>query len=72
MAEARSRSIWGPASHLLALLANLHRDPKKRRRPFRAAEFDPHRPRRRRGRPVTVEGLTRAVLAVGEAKRKGR
>lgn len=40
MAEARERSEWGRTSALLALIASVHRDPKKTRA-FRPADFDP-------------------------------
>lgn len=40
MAEARLREEWRQTAHLLALLANCHRDPK-RTSAFEAADFDP-------------------------------
>lgn len=40
MAEARSRERWQHTSTILAMLANLHRDPR-RSRAFRPADFDP-------------------------------
>lgn len=40
MAEGRSRFIWGPASDILALIANVHRDPKKPQ--LTPAIFNPH------------------------------
>ena len=40
MTEARSRAQWTHTSALLALLANCHRDPK-RRRPYVPADFLP-------------------------------
>jgi len=41
MAEARSKSEWGRASALLALIANVNRDPKKGV-PFTPSDFNPH------------------------------
>lgn len=43
MAESRLRDAWSRASQLLAALANgnPHRDFKRRRKPYQAAEFDP-------------------------------
>jgi hypothetical protein len=41
MAEARCRQAWRHTSAVMALLANIHRDPKKTR-PFRPADFDPY------------------------------
>lgn len=49
MAEARGRQLWAHTSALLALLANVHRDPKKGR-PFEPADFDPHRRSRAGGK----------------------
>jgi hypothetical protein len=39
MAEGRGRAAWDIASSLMALVANCHRDPK--RRPFRPRDFNP-------------------------------
>jgi hypothetical protein len=44
LAEARQRDQWLHTSSLLALLASIHRDPKKRRQPYSARDFDPFRP----------------------------
>lgn len=41
MAEARGRAMWAHTSSILALIANVNRDPKKRG-PFTAADFDPY------------------------------
>jgi hypothetical protein len=41
MAEARSRSAWAHTASVLAMLANVNRDPKKTRM-FKPADFDPH------------------------------
>jgi len=40
MAEARTRDAWNRSACVMALLANLHRDPKKRR-PFNPSDFHP-------------------------------
>jgi hypothetical protein len=42
MAQARSRQAWAHTSTVLAMLANVNRDPKKTR-PFKPADFDPHK-----------------------------
>lgn len=42
MAEARQLDQWNHTAALLALLANVHRDPKKTR-PLRPIDFHPHR-----------------------------
>jgi hypothetical protein len=41
MADGRQRAAWGHTSTLLAMLANVNRDPKKSRK-FRPADFDPY------------------------------
>jgi hypothetical protein len=41
MAEARCRERWRHTSALMALLANIHRDPK-RHKPYKPADFDPY------------------------------
>ncbi len=41
MGEARSRQAWAHTSSLLAMLANIHRDPKKSRT-YKPADFNPH------------------------------
>jgi hypothetical protein len=51
MAEARRRFTWGAVSSVMALLANLNRNPKKRSRPFTPADFDPTKPQ---APPITV------------------
>ncbi len=52
MAEARGRERWAHTSSVMALIANVNRDPKKGRA-FRPADFDPHAPRRSSGIPIT-------------------
>ena len=45
MAEAKGRDAWAHTSTVLALIANVNRDPKKTPA-FQPADFDPYRPRR--------------------------
>ncbi len=42
MAEARCRHLWAHTSTLLALLANIHRDPSKKPTPYKPADFNPY------------------------------
>lgn len=42
LAEAKSRDAWGHTAAVMALLANCHRDPRKRKRAFRPGDFDPY------------------------------
>lgn len=44
MAEARRRDEWSRTSSIMALLANIHRDPRRRRTAFAPADFDPFAP----------------------------
>lgn len=41
MAEAKSKELWAHTSTLLAMIANVNRDPKKHG-PFKPADFNPH------------------------------
>lgn len=51
MAEARGRDNWAHTSAVLALVANVNRDPKKTRA-YRPADFDPYAQHDRRLRTV--------------------
>jgi len=57
MAEAKSQQRWAHTSALLAMLANVHRDPKKSRL-FKPADFNPHL----RGKEKTVAKVGIKVL----------
>ncbi|MFB3894591.1 MAG: hypothetical protein ACE15C_21525 [Phycisphaerae bacterium] len=59
MAEARARDNWAHTSTVLALLANVNRDPKKGR-PFKPADFDPYAARD--GRDEVIEVTDMAIL----------
>lgn len=41
MVDARRRDEWQHTSAVLAMLANVHRNPKKKPQPFTPAEFNP-------------------------------
>jgi hypothetical protein len=41
MADARRRDGWQHTSAVLAMLANVHRNPKKKPQPFTPSEFNP-------------------------------
>jgi hypothetical protein len=45
MADARNRAEWGRAASIMALIANVNRDPKKSRA-FKPGDFDPFSQRR--------------------------
>ena len=56
MAEARQHDLWNYASAVMALLANIHRDPKKGRA-LRPQDFHPaaHMNSRRQQRPLKAD-----------------
>lgn len=48
MAEGKCKEAWGRTSTLLALLANVNRDPKKRSKEFTPSEFNPYEAREKK------------------------
>jgi hypothetical protein len=42
MNDGRARQLWGIAANQMALLANTVRDPRKRKEPFEARDFNPY------------------------------
>jgi len=70
MAEGRNENLWMLASAVMALLANCHRDPKKRA--FTPDDFNPmvHRTQRAdviRVTPENVGDLREAFVAIAQA-----
>ena len=59
MAEGRGREGWAHTSAILALIANVNRDPKKTR-PFKPSDFDPYSAKDRREDAIEVSDM--AVL----------
>jgi hypothetical protein len=57
MAEGRGREHWAHTSALLALLANVHRDPKKHRA-FSPADFNPYEALERRNTKAKTKDLS--------------
>lgn len=53
MAEGRGRAAWDIASSVMALIANVNRDPR-RTRAFRPRDFNPYEARRTGGIPLTT------------------
>ena len=70
MADGRRQEDWSHTAHLLSLVANCHRDPKKRRTPFQPADFDPTRKRRKRKREKKETGDIRLLKTVFVDSRK--
>lgn len=68
MVEGRLKSAWSPFSHLLAQQANIHRDRKRRSKPFSASDFSPFARRRKSKRTISVDQLAGDIL--GERKPK--
>ena len=56
MAEARGRAEWSRMSSLMALVANVNRDPR-RTRAFRPRDFSPYERRRSEGIPLTAGNI---------------
>jgi len=56
MAEARGRAEWSRTSSLMALVANVNRDPR-RTRAFRPKDFNPYERRRTGGVPLTAANI---------------
>ena len=57
MAEARSRGDWAHTAAVMALIANVNRDPKKSRS-FKPADFDPFRQKTARDRRAEAIEVT--------------
>jgi len=57
MAKGRLQAAWAQTSSLMALLATIHRDPKKHRKPYKPDEFNPYRQKKKRQGPATKEDL---------------
>ena len=55
MTEAKRREAWQHTSSVLATLANIHRDPKKRSRPYAATDFQPVDARGHSSKPVNAD-----------------
>jgi len=56
MAGGRGRAEWSRMSSLMALVANVNRDPKKHRA-FRPRDFNPYERRRTEGIPLTAANM---------------
>lgn len=56
MAEARGRDNWAHTSAILALIANVNRDPKKTRA-YKPADFDPYTAKDRRDEAIEVTDM---------------
>jgi len=57
MAEARGRDNWAHTSAILALIANVNRDPKKTR-PYKPSDFDPYSAKDKRDEVIEVTDMS--------------
>jgi hypothetical protein len=70
MADARSRAGWNHTAHLLCLIANVNRDPKKVRA-FKPADFNPHTHQNKQ-RFMSVDRLADEVMRIATRKDRER
>ncbi|MCK4603005.1 MAG: hypothetical protein KAU28_11095 [Phycisphaerae bacterium] len=56
MAEAKARDEWNHTSAVLAMLANVNRDPKKGRG-FRPDDFNPYAAKRKTGIAIRADNI---------------
>jgi hypothetical protein len=61
-ADARRRDEWQHTSALLAMFANVHRNPKKKPQPFTPAEFNPLADERKK--PVKAKTGVRTLKTI--------
>lgn len=59
MAQARRQNAWQHTASLMALIANVNRDPKKTR-PFKTSDFDPFAAKTPHG--ITIDKETISIL----------
>ena len=55
MAEAKRQHDWNIASSVMALMAEINRDRKRRRKPFKPDDFNPYTVKRQLPVKTTVE-----------------
>jgi hypothetical protein len=68
MAEGRSRAAWNHTASIMALLANINRDPRRRSQPYKPEEFTPHASRNIAPVPVKqvdMKSLKNMYLGMG-------
>ncbi len=64
MAEAKRQHDWNVASAIMALMAEMNRDRKKRRKPFKPDDFNPYA----QTHPVVAKATVEQVAALLGAK----
>jgi hypothetical protein len=66
MSEGRGRDAWSRASNLMALMANIHRDPKKSK-VFKPTDFNPYYVEKKERVTITKDNmgvLRQAVVGI--------
>lgn len=61
MADARRSDAWDRAAPVVTILANAHRDPRKKPSPFTLSDFHPFLEKSGGGTPMSIEQFARAV-----------
>ena len=69
MAEARRKDAWDRTSTVLALIANVNRDPKKTRA-FRPKDFNPYERHGKAGMPITKGNIEALKVFVKRDRKK--
>lgn len=71
MGRGRQEGEWERAASVMALIANVNRDPKKKASPFRAADFNPFREGGGRGGiPITADNIGELKILAEKGKQR--
>ncbi len=60
MAEAKRQHDWNVASTIMALMAEMNRDRKRRRKPFKPDDFNPYADKK----PIVAKGTVEQAAAM--------
>jgi len=60
MAEAKRQHDWNVASTIMALMAEMNRDRKRRRKPFKPDDFNPYAEQK----PIVARGTVEQAAAM--------
>lgn len=69
MTQARCESEWNHTASLMALLANINRDPKKQSSPFKPEDFHPLMPKKPKSAVALTMNDLKAAFGVRKKKR---
>jgi len=71
MANAKSEAAWAHTSSILAMIANVNRNPKKRAKPFTPMDFSPYKRKMANPNiPLTADAVSSLKGLVGGRKGK--